>query len=94
MLDQGSSFNIISLFVLDALGVPRENMIRQPTEVLGFGGGRAHTYALVNLHLTVRLIFELLINSISLMLKRLTTYFADLPGFNVTKLFPPYIISL
>lgn len=42
MLDHGS-FNIISLHVLDAVGVLRENIIRHPMKVLGFGGACSYT---------------------------------------------------
>lgn len=43
MLDHGSSLNIISLPILDAMGVPRENITRQPIEVSGFGGNCTYT---------------------------------------------------
>lgn len=54
MLDCGSSLNIISLFVLDLVGVPWENITRRPIEVTGFGGDRTHTLGFVNLDLTVK----------------------------------------
>lgn len=52
MLDQWLSLNIISLSFI-ALGLPRENIIRQPIEVLGFGGGYMCTMGFVNLDLAV-----------------------------------------
>lgn len=39
MLDQGSSLNIISLSILEALRVPRKNITRQPIKVPGSLGG-------------------------------------------------------
>lgn len=36
MLNPGSSINIISLSTLDAVGVPRDKIIRQPIKVLSF----------------------------------------------------------
>lgn len=56
MLDQGSSLNIISLPVLDAMGVPQENITRQPIAVSGFRGGCTYTMGFVSLDLIVEAI--------------------------------------
>lgn len=53
MLDQGSSLTIISLFVLDAIRVIRENITRQPIEISGFGGGRTYMMGFVNINMIV-----------------------------------------
>lgn len=56
MLDEGSSPNIISLSALDAIGAPRESIMRLPTKVSSFGEDCTHTLGFVNVNLTVRLI--------------------------------------
>lgn len=53
MLDAGSSLNIISLSVLEDIGIPRESMEKQSFEVPSFGGGRTYTIGSINLDLMV-----------------------------------------
>lgn len=53
MLDPGSSINIISLSTLDAVGVPRDNIIRQPIEVSSFRGHKTYTFGFGNLDLVI-----------------------------------------
>lgn len=52
----GSSINIIFLSTLDAVGIMRGKIIRQPIEVSNFIGNRTFTIDFVNLDLTVGLI--------------------------------------
>lgn len=56
MLNQELSLNIISLPVLDAVGVRRDDMTGHPMEVSGFGGNCIYTLGFVNLDLVVRLV--------------------------------------
>lgn len=49
VLNQGSSLNLISLSVLNAVSMPLENIMRQPIEVLGFGGSHMYAMRFVNL---------------------------------------------
>lgn len=53
MLDPGSSINIISLSTLDAVGVSREKIVRQPIEVSSFKGNKTSTIVFVSLDMTV-----------------------------------------
>lgn len=55
MLDPGSLVSIISLSVLDAIGVP-DNIKGQPIEVSGFGDNSLYILGFVNLDLTRGLI--------------------------------------
>lgn len=56
ILDPWSLSNIISLSVLDAVGKPRERIMRQFIEISAFGGNYTCILGLVNLILTVGLI--------------------------------------
>lgn len=51
ILDQGSSFNVISLPVLDILVVPRDNILGSRSRCQGFGGKCTYTLGFVNLDL-------------------------------------------
>lgn len=53
MIDQRSSLNIISLPILDAVCVSRDNITRQPIEVLRFGGNYMYALGFVKLNLIV-----------------------------------------
>lgn len=53
MLEPGSSLNIISLLVLEAVGIPRDKTMKQPIEVSGFGGN-IYTLGFENPYLTAR----------------------------------------
>lgn len=53
MLDQESSINIISLSTLDAVGFPREKIIRQPIEVSSSRGHKTYTLGFVNLDFAI-----------------------------------------
>lgn len=55
MLDWGSSINIISLAVLDAVGIPREWITRQPVKVSSFRGHITFSVGFVNLDITIGL---------------------------------------
>lgn len=52
-LDQGSSLNVISQSVLDLIEETRDNIMRHPIEMSGFGGDNTHTLGFVNLNLSV-----------------------------------------
>lgn len=58
MLDSGSSINIISLVMLDAVSILRERITRQPIEVSSSRGHKTLTVAFVNLDLTIGLNFN------------------------------------
>lgn len=53
MLDLGSWLNIISLSVLDAVGVSQDRITRQPIEVSSFRDNCTYTMVFVNLDLIV-----------------------------------------
>lgn len=38
MVDPGSSLNIMSLLILEAVGIQREHVVKQPIEIFSFGG--------------------------------------------------------
>lgn len=53
LLDAGSSLNIISLDVLEDIGLPRERIQKQPFEVSSFNGSRTYTIGSISFDLTV-----------------------------------------
>lgn len=53
LIDAGSSLNIISLDILDDIGIPREKIQKQPFEVSSFNGSRTYTVGSLSLDLTV-----------------------------------------
>lgn len=53
MLDAGSSLYIISLSILNAVGILRDRITRQPIEPSSFRGNYTYTIGFVNLDLTV-----------------------------------------
>lgn len=53
LLDSGYSINIISLAVLDAVGIAREKITGKPIEVYIFRGHKTFTVGFANLDLTV-----------------------------------------
>lgn len=54
LVDVGSSLNIISLYVLDDIGVHREKIQKQLFEASSFNRNRTYTIGLLILDLTVR----------------------------------------
>lgn len=82
MLDQWSSLDIISLPILDAVGVPWENITRQRIEVSGLGGDCICVMGFVNPDLTVGRI-KSRTGFTSLILRCRTTCCLDNPGFVV-----------
>lgn len=55
MVDQGSLLNIMSLSMLEAMGISLERIIKQLIEVSSFGGSASFTIGYINLDLTIRL---------------------------------------
>lgn len=53
MLDPSSSIKIVSLSTLDAVGIPRDKIIRQPIKLSSFRGNKIFIIVFVNLDLTV-----------------------------------------
>lgn len=53
MIDPESSINIIFLLVLDAVGISRDKVVRQPIEESSFRGHRTFTIGFVSLDQTV-----------------------------------------
>lgn len=53
MLDPGSLMNIISLSVLDAIGLPLDIITMQPIQGPSFRGNRTYTMGFLNLDLTI-----------------------------------------
>lgn len=53
LLDAGSSLNIVSLDVLEDIGVPRKRIQKQPFEASSFNGSRTYTVGSISLDLTV-----------------------------------------
>lgn len=53
MLDPRSLLNIISLLVLEVVGLPRDRIMRQSIEVSGLGGNCSYSIGFVHLDLTV-----------------------------------------
>lgn len=53
MLDLRSLLNIVSLAVLDAIGIPRERITRQPIEISSFRGHNGYAMGFINLNLTM-----------------------------------------
>lgn len=53
MVDVGSSLKIMPLCTLEAMGIPRDRIIKQFTEVSGFGGSASIVVGFIKLDLTI-----------------------------------------